>query len=181
MEGAWNLITPTPKKITPTRATVPVSEGSILLAGTEPKLRIAAEEINQRLTLELGAQLLPVSSGGVSAVSAAARVCIVIGVSGKEGMGAVEGAYPVTVPAKAEGYGIAMHQRGGRAVVVLSGHDAQGALYAAVTSRYLFDPGRGSRIPNGEPGTVEWPMRALPEDVRRRSCQSRRGSLQYLR
>ena len=148
--GAWNLITPMPKSILVERRTVRTDGGMIIPAGTEPMLRIAAAEINQRLSQELGAQPFVVKSGGVSDVNAATEVCIVIGVSGKEGMGDVERAYPVSVPAKSEGYGIAMHSAGSKTVVVLSGHDAQGALYAAVTLRYLLEPGRGSKIPNGE-------------------------------
>jgi hypothetical protein len=162
VRGTWRLMTPTPKSILVEGRTVRTDGAMIITAGTEPKLRIAAAEINQRLLRELGAQPFVVKSGGVSEANAATGLCIVIGVSGKEGMGDVERAYPVSAPAKPEGYGIAMYSAGGKAAVVLSGHDAQGALYAAVTLRYLLEPARGSKIPNGEAvlriATVEdWP------------------------
>ena len=148
--GAWQLITPRPKQIEVQRATVPVADGMLLLAGNEPKLGIGAEELNQRLTQELQAPALPVKTGGLAEIRAARGPVIVIGVSGKAQMGAIERAYPVSVPEKTEGYGIATHGQGRRTVLMLSGHDAQGALYAAVTARYLLEPARGEKLPSGK-------------------------------
>ena len=156
------LITPTPKKIEVARDVVDLAGASIVLAGAEPKLRVAADEINHRLTEELGAVALPVVDGGIDEVPKAKACTIVVGVSGTKAMAAVEKVYPVAVPEKPEGYGIRTHISGTKRIVVLSGRDAQGALYAAVTLRCLLDAAGGSKIANGRavlrPASVEdWP------------------------
>lgn len=144
-----NLITPTPKKMALDGNVVPVGEGVILLAGDDPKLSVAAAEINHRLVTELAVAALPVRKGGKADVDAAKGLLIVIGVSGAGEMAAVEHVWPVPVPEKTEGYGIATHIMEPRTIVLLAGHDAQGALYAAVTLRFLLDPADGSKVPNG--------------------------------
>ncbi|MBN1673911.1 MAG: sigma-70 family RNA polymerase sigma factor [Kiritimatiellae bacterium] len=147
--GAWHLITPTPKQIEVHRTAIPAENGTIFLAGAEPKLAIGAQEINQRLAGELDAPALRVRTGDLAKVQASSGLVIVIGVSGGAEMASIERAYPVAVPDKTEGYGIAMHAQGLRTVVMLAGRDAQGALYAAVTLRYLLDPAGGAERPNG--------------------------------
>ncbi|MBN1673343.1 MAG: sigma-70 family RNA polymerase sigma factor [Kiritimatiellae bacterium] len=146
----WTSITPQPKEMKATGRTVPVAGGTIVLAGREPMLRIAAGEINHRLTDELGAAALAVTEGGPAEIQAARGPVIVIGVSGQGQMQAVEFAHRADVPAKMEGYAIAVHETGGKPVVVLSGHDAVGALYAAVTLRYLLETPGGAPVPNGK-------------------------------
>jgi len=162
IQGAPALITPAPRKMTMAGRALPVTHGAIVLACREPKLKIAAQEINQRLTGELLREALPVKTGGPANLGSSPGLTIVIGVSGREQMATLERSYPVKVPAKTEGYGITMHRRGGRTVVMLAGHDAQGALYAAVTLRYLLDTPDRTGIPNGKVvlhlATVEdWP------------------------
>jgi len=161
-EYLWTAITPQPKEMQSAGRAVPVAGGTILLAGNEPKLAVAADELNRRLTEELDAAALDVKAGGPADVRAAAGPVIVIGVRGAGQMPGVTAAYPVTVPDKTEGYAIAVHNAGAKPVVVLAGHDAQGALYAAVTLRFLLVPADGAKTPNGkaalELATIrDWP------------------------
>ena len=156
------LTTPTPREIELTGPAVPVDGGLVVLAGTHPKLQIAAAEINQRLADELLAKPLPVLVGGIGRIGSASGPVFVIGIAGTPAMTAVTRAYAVTVPAKPQGYGIAAHRRNGKLVMVLAGHDAQGVLYAAVTLRYLLDPAGGPGVSNGRavvrPARVQdWP------------------------
>ena len=156
------LITPAPREIALAGLPVPVKGGLILLAGAEPKLRVGAEEINQRLTHELGCAALPVAKGGLEDIAQAAGPVFVLGVVGAEAMAPILSRCPVDVPRKMQGYGVAAHRVGARLVVVLAGHDEQGALYAAVTLRHLLDPADGATIPNGRavvrPARVrDWP------------------------
>ncbi|MFC1525610.1 glycoside hydrolase family 20 zincin-like fold domain-containing protein [Candidatus Latescibacterota bacterium] len=143
------IITPTPKRMALDGGTVPVEDGVIILTSDDPKLSVAAEEINHRLVKELGAGRLPIRRGGRDEVDTVEGLAIVIGVSGTDDMAAVESVWPAPVPEKTEGYGLVTYQAGSRTVAVLAGYDAQGALYAAVTLRYLLDPADGSQIPNG--------------------------------
>jgi len=157
-----DLIIPRPRELKKLGAPVPLAGARILLTSREPKLRIGAEEINQRLTRELLAKPLPVSQGGLNEVRGSAGITIVLGVAGQGTMPAIQRAYPVKVPAKHEGYGIATHKRGGAIVMVLCGHDAQGALYAAVSCRHLLETPGGAVPANGQaelhPVTIsDWP------------------------
>jgi len=156
------LITPAPREIKLTGEAVDVVDGLILLTEDRPTLRVAAGEINQRLKHELRAKPLPVKVGGLEAMGASAGPVFAIGVSGSKAMAGIERGHAVDVPDRAQGYGIAAYHRGGRLVLILAGHDEQGALYAAVTVRHLLDPAGGARLPNGRaavrPATVrDWP------------------------
>ncbi|MBT7053955.1 MAG: hypothetical protein HN976_02610, partial [Lentisphaerae bacterium] len=156
------LITPTPREMVVMGDPVPVGGGLIVLVGEDPKLRTAAGEINDRLTGELLSEPLPVVTGGVDDVAASAGPVFVVGIVGTPGMVPLIEAFPVSVPDKRQGYGIAVHRPAGKLVMVLSGHDGQGALYAAVTLRYLLDPAGGAALPNGaavvQPTRVQdWP------------------------
>ncbi|MBT7162024.1 MAG: hypothetical protein HN904_04550 [Victivallales bacterium] len=156
------LITPTPREIDLAGAPVPVAGGVIVLAGAHAKLQVAAGEINHRLTDGLLAKPLPVLAGGVDRLGTASGPVFVIGIAGTSAMTATARAYAVTVPAKPQGYGIATHRREGKLVMVLAGHDAQGALYAAVTLRHLLDPANGAKLANGRavvrPARIQdWP------------------------
>ncbi|MBN1675955.1 MAG: hypothetical protein JXR37_33235 [Kiritimatiellae bacterium] len=157
-----DLIIPQPREMKVLGAAVPLRDARILLTSAEPKLAVGAEEINQRLTQELAAQPLPVVRGGLNELSAASGITIVLGVAGQGTMPAIQAAHSVQVPAQHEGYGIATHKRGGAIVMVLCGHDAQGALYAAVTCRHLLETPGGAVPTNGQvelsPVTVsDWP------------------------
>lgn len=156
------LITPMPREMGLVDAPVPVDQGLIVRAGSHPKLQVAAAEINDRLTRELLAKPLSVVSADVERVNSAVGPVFIIGIAGTLEMAAVMQAYPVTVPARTQGYGIAAHRADGKLVMVLAGHDDQGALYAAVTLRYLLDPADNAEIANGRavvrPARVQdWP------------------------
>lgn len=144
------LITPTPRHVQLAGSPVSIENAVIVLAGSHSKLRIGAAEINLRLTEELRTAPLPVTAGGLEQIRAADGPVLVLGVSGKDRMASVESAYRVTVPAKRAGYGIAAHGHGTNLVLILAGHDEQGALHAAVTLRFLLDPAGNTKIPNGQ-------------------------------
>ena len=144
-----DLIIPQPRDMKILGAARPLAGARIVLTSNEPKLLIGAQELNQRLRRELKADVLPVVNGGLAEVNRGMGVTFVLGVAGQGTMPAIRRAYPVQVPAKHEGYGIATHMRGTLTVVVLCGHDAQGALYAAVTCRHLLETPGGAVAPNG--------------------------------
>ncbi|MFC1805618.1 sugar-binding protein [Planctomycetota bacterium] len=156
------LITPTPREMKLAGPPIAIHGGRILLAGPEPKLRVGADEINRRLVHELRCTALPVARGGLDDIGRVASPVFVLGVVGTGAMAGIQRRYPVDVPRKPQGYGIAAHPVGGKLVMVLAGHDEQGALYAAVTVRHLLDPAGGATIPNGRavvrPARVrDWP------------------------
>ena len=154
------LITPMPREMELSGPPAPVDGALIVLSGSHPKLRVGAEEVNHRLTYELRAKPLPVVWGGLDRIDSANGPVFVLGIAGTDEMLAVTRAYEVTVPAKPQGYGIASHRRDGKLVMILAGHDGQGALYAAVTLRYLLAD--GARLASGRavvrPARVrDWP------------------------
>lgn len=157
-----SLITPQPREMKLLGDPVSLDGGAIVLAGSHAKLLVAADEVNQRLKHDLKAVPLPVVRGGVESIGSAKGLTIVIGIVGTLEMAAVLQRYATPVPEKTQGYAISSHRRNDRLVMVLAGHDEQGALYAAVTFRHLLDPAEAAKLPYGravvQPALVrDWP------------------------
>ncbi len=149
-----DTIIPKPKQIKLSGRELPLTSMRIVLVTDEKKLRIGADEINARLA-DLGAKPLPVLAG-------ADRIgpnAIVLLHAGSRAGRRVAASFRIDVSAQKpgeQGYVIASRRTDRGTRVFLAGSDAQGALYAAVTLRYLIE-----RRPAGpvllEAEVVDWP------------------------
>jgi len=175
-----DTIIPQPKQIKRTGQRVVLRDAVIALASQEKKLRIAGEEVNERIA-ELGGQSLPIRTW--PARSRGDRVFI-LHAGNKRGR-ALIAQYGLRVTPERpgeQGYVIAFRRDNGRTDVFLAGSDAQGALYAAVTFRHLIAH-RGSQLTVEEAEIVDWPDFKLRQIGVPFALPLRRGwyALRYLR
>jgi len=129
-----DTIIPQPKQLKQLGWRADLSNAKILIAGKDKKLKVAAEEINDKL----GPAALEVSEG--ASVPEAGSAVVILSADSPEGGKLVkEFGLGITrdKPGK-QGYGIRFVKRPNGALVFLAGSDSQGALYAAVTFRHLL-------------------------------------------
>jgi hypothetical protein len=146
-------ILPTPREITLGNRMVALSEWSIIVASDSPLLTVGAEEINHRVT-ELGYAHLPIFHAVQTKGPA-----IVIGRWQDPNIRNIALTLGVTLSADVpgeQGYVIRFGEYQGRAVILLGGSDALGALYACVTFRKLLQR-RGGQLAAQAATVTDWP------------------------
>jgi len=136
--AALDDIVPLPKQVVDLHRSAPLS-GRRLLIADDPKCRIGAEEINERIR-ELGGRPLPVEvlrSSQIPPGSIVLAPCTAPGVAEFARAARVTPSDPGP-----QGYAIRVERSGAADTapprILLIGSDAQGALYAAVTMRRLI-------------------------------------------
>ncbi|MEW6355263.1 MAG: LamG-like jellyroll fold domain-containing protein [Planctomycetota bacterium] len=137
-----DTLIPRPKKVEILKKHIPVSRAKILLVGNDEKLRIAAEEINDRITSEGGVALETSEYSPRTLPDRGAAILLLSAGDMNANLLIRKHKLPVspTDPGK-EGYIIRFLREGDLDLIVLAGSDPQGTLYAAVTLRHMISKG----------------------------------------
>lgn len=162
--STWEDMIPTPKKIDVSEERWILSLGErtqaqIIVPPRQPQAMIGAEEINQRMG-ELGAAPLPVIESDDPAALDSQAISIVISKCyGSDLAEAIIAECDIDItrddPGE-QGYVVEFVRFRGSRVIALLGSDPQGALYAAVTMRYLMEGGDNG-VAAAEASVRDWP------------------------